>query len=532
MSSLTRTIMLAALVVAPAASALTLGPVVVHSHIGQPFQASIAVHGAHGHVQAHMAPRAAFRAAGMTPPGRNTVYRCRVMGRAGHQRIVVTSRAPVEHPDVTLLLVVDSAHGSRVQELHAALHPVLIPTMHVQSGVEPTMMPSARRDLGAPPGPPSLAPSQSPYRAIGPIRSGESLLDAARAMDPGHHNLGPLMEALVRTNPGAFVDANANGLRVGAVLHRPNSSVVRTISSTRALHFLRAQYTAWVRAHARHSPSAHHAVAHKATVIPAVRPTPLVSHPLKPTSPIKDTPLSPANPPAAPTTITSTPMAPLSLVGLTQASLRPIPEANGYRSSPPALVLPTTVPTATGAAHQTAPVTPHPDPTPSVPAVHTAPPHATYGGIPIHQLVDLAILIIAVLGVRQFVWSRRTDGTFLRGPLARLFARPSGGETPTPATPAASAPTEPARIPSYETPVTPSAAEPLRSEGAPAHPQASTGSSLVVAVAHRDDQILKLDLARAYADMGEIAAARELLTQVRAYLDGARKPALDDHSHG
>jgi FimV-like protein len=55
---------------------------------------------------------------------------------------------------------------------------------------------------------------------------------------------------------------------------------------------------------------------------------------------------------------------------------------------------------------------------------------------------------------------------------------------------------------------------------------------LVVAVAHRDDQILKLDLARAYADMGEIAAARELLTQVRAYLDSARKPALDDHTHG
>ncbi len=535
MSTLSRAIVLAALAAAPVAEALTLGPLVVHSRIGQPFQASIAIHGAHGYVQAHMAPRAAFRAAGMRPPGRKTAYRCRVTGQSGHQHIVVTSGAPVEHPDVTLLLVVDSAHGSRVQEYHTALHPVLIPTMHAQSGVEPTMMPPTRRGLGAPPGPPSPPSMRSPYRPIAPIRPGESLLDAAHAMDPGHHTVGPLMEALVRTNPSAFVDANANGLRVGAVLHRPDPSVVRTLSPAHALRFLRAQYAAWLRAHA---------AVHQATVVAAARSAPLAPHALKSAPAVKGKPLSPPKR-TRPTAIAAgAATAPLSLVGLTQASLHPVPDTNGRSSSSKASPLSPTAPTVTKATHHPAVVVAHSSPTPGVPVARTAPPqaphpHAAYDGIPIHQLADLVILIIAVLGVRQFLRQRRAGGGSLRSPLARLFARPAGGATPTPTVPVApvtpaapaSAPAEPARIPSYETPAAP-APEPPRPADPPARTPSTTGSSLVVAVAHREDQLLRLDLARTYVDLGELTIARDILTQVRAGLEAAHKPALDDHAHG
>lgn len=550
MSTLSRAIVLAALVASPVAEALTLGPLVVHSRIGQPFQASIAIHGARGPVQAHMAPRAAFRAAGMKPPGRQTTYRCRVTGQSGHQRIVVTSGAPVEHPGVTLLLVVDSAHGSRVQEYHATLRPVLLPTMHVQSGLEPTMMPPARRVLSAPPGPPSPPPLRSPYRVIGPVRPGESLLDAARAMDPGHHNLGPLMEALVHTNPGAFVDANANGLRVGAVLHRPSPSLVRALSSAHALRFLRAQYVAWVRLHASRPAVAPHLAAPGATLPPhsatAVRPAALTPHPLVTAPTLKGQPQPRRQPARATPTRPVASLSALSLAGVARPPARPIPEA-ARRAAPAAGPLSAAALAVTGVTGHAVSVPPPPrstprtpsTPTPSTPAAATpaVAAHGLIGGIPAHQLADLAILIIAVLGVRQFVRQRRTGGGFLQSPLTRLFARPAAGDTPTPPTPvvpvapAAPAPAEPARIPSYETSAAP-APEPPRPADPPARATSSTGSSLIVAVTHRDDQILRLDLARTYVDLGEIAVARDILTQVRASLEAAHKPALDDHSDG
>ena len=544
MSTLQRAIVLAALIASPIAEAMTLGPLVVHSDIGQPFQASIAVRGAAGPVRAHMAPRAAFRAAGMRPPGRDTVYRCRVTGQSGHQHIVVTSGGPIEHPDVTLLLVIDSTHGSRVQEYHAALRPVLMPTMHVQSGIEPTMMPSGGTGFGAPPGLPSPTLSRSPYRVIGPIRPGESLLEAARAMDPGHHNLGPLMEALVRTNPNAFVDANANGLRVGAILRRPSPSVVRAVSSARALRFLRTQYAAWIQAHAVPT------MAHRAVAIPVAQSAPLTPRPLA-TVPVA---AHTAGRPDRVATATSGAATALSLAGVVQPPVRPIPESDGRPSFSSGFPTSAATLTGAGAIGHHAPTAARSRPAPSVPVAHVAPVHVVYDGIPIHQLADLAILIIAVLGIRQFVRQRGTGGGFLQSPLARLFARPAHGDTqaptapaaavtpPVPTAPVAPAPAEPARIPSYEMPVAaPAAPEPQVSESQqpdnrPARPKASTGSTLVVAVAHRDDQILRLDLARAYVDLGEITVAREILTQVRAGLEAAHKPssdkpALDEHAH-
>ena len=535
MSTLSRVIVLAALAASPVAEAMTLGPLVVQSHIGQPFQASIAVRGARGRVYAHIAPRAAFRAAGMTPPGRDTVYRCRVTGRAGHQRIVVTSGRPIEHPNIALLLVINSPHGSRVQEYRAALRPVLLPTMHVQSGIEPTMMASTDRVLSAPQEPTFPTPARSPYRAIGPIHPGESLLDAAGAMDPGHHNLGPLMEALVRANPEAFVDDNANGLRVGAILHRPAPSVVRALSPAHALRFLRAQYTAWTRIHAPHPVVTRRFTASQAVAVPVAHSAPLAPKPLL-TAPVvahKPRLQQKLDQQAAVTPGASA--VPLSLTGAAQSPARPIPEADDTRSPTPALSVATLA--VTGVTGHPVPVDTRPTPTSSVSATPANPPDAAYDGIPIHQLADLAILVIAVLGVRQFIRQRRTGGGFLRSPLANLFARPQGDAVQAPSTPAApasapaSAAVDTTRIPSYGVSATHTAPTPTPSENGPPCPP-SAGASLVVTVAYRDDQILRLDLARAYVDLGEIAVAREILAQVRAGLEGMHKPALDDRTDG
>lgn len=533
MSILTRAFVLTALAVSPMAAAMTLGPLVVQSRIGQPFQATIAVHGARGPVRVHMAPRAAFRAAGMKPPARGTAYRFRVTGPRDHRHILVTSAVPIDHPHLTLLLVVDSAHGSRVQEYHAALRPVLLSTMHVQSGVEPSMMP-AHRDLGAPPGPAAAyAPPSSPYRVIGPIRPGESLLQAARAMDPGHRNVGSLMEALVHTNPGAFLDDNANGLRVGAVLHRPDPAIVRALSTARALQFLRDEYTAWVRAQAPR----HHATISHAVVDPAPQPAPMVSRPLASAPAVK--PQSPHEPARARSAAWNTPTTSALLSVMTQPAANPIPETSEAPVAVGARSLSAMTLAVTGVMGHPVRVAMHAHQPPAIrPSLvpHPAPvPHGPTFVFPAQELADLVILIIAVLGVRQFLRHQRTAGTSLPSLLARLFTRPSGrpDNPPTPvvaATPVAPVAGPPDTVPIPSHGPSPAPEAPVSPPPQSSEPPSARASSLVVVVAHREDHLLRLDLARTYVDLGEFTIAREILTQVRAGLEAAHKPALDGES--
>ncbi|MDA8381492.1 MAG: hypothetical protein M0037_00190 [Betaproteobacteria bacterium] len=513
MSSLTRTIVLAALAVAPAASALTLGPIVVHSDIGQPLRATIAVHHARGPLRVHLAPRAAFRAAGLTPPAHEAAIHCRVKGSRSFRRIVLTSTAPIDHPRLTLLLAVDSAHGSLVQEYHAALRPVLLPTMHVEFNRRPAMTP--------PPGPLAPPSPRTPhYRAVGPVRPGESLLQAARAMTPGFRDPAVLMEALVHRNPQAFVRGNANGLRAGAILHRPSRAAVAAISRAEALRFLRAQYAHWVggetqapahqpiRALEKPKASAQGSVRQKAPAAPHIRSAPrgAIARALKSSSALSGQALpAPALPsqPKHP--------APKASSGSSPTVWTPVafPAVRAPR--------PSSAPTVAGALRA------HPATLPQAAAPHPSS-QTPHGDIPARAWIDLTVLIALALGLRH--WLKQCKSTGASGlPFAGLFRGPAP-VAPTPAAPTLAPASPGAAANASATPAsTESATEPhSRPTPQPLPVRPGANGTLVVTVAQRDDQIIKLDLARAYVDLGEIGTARELLMQVRPDLGDERVP--------
>ena len=526
MSSLTRTIVLAALAVAPAAGALTLGPIVVHSDIGQPLRATITVHHARGPLRVHLAPRAAFRAAGLTPPAHEAAIHCRVEGSRSFRRIVLTSTAPIDHTRLTLLLAVDSAHGSLVREYHAALRPVLLPTMHVESNRRPAMTP--------PPGPLAPPSPQTPrYHAIGPVRPGESLLQAARAMAPGFSDPAVLMEALVHRNPQAFVRGNANGLRAGAVLHRPSQAAVAAISRAEALRFLRAQYAQWVGGETQapaHQPirtlekpkaSTQSSVRQKAPAAPHIRSAPrgAIARALK-SSPAVSGQALPT--PALP----SQPQRPAP-----KASPGPSPTVRIPIASPAVRApRPSSAPTAAGAlrAH---PATP---PQAAVPRLSSQTPH---GDIPARAWIDLTVLIALALGLRHWLKQRKSAGASGL-PFAGLFRGPAPvAPAPTPIPASAPTPASASHGAAANASATPASTEPTAEPHSPPAPQPlpvrpGANGTLVVTVAQRDDQLIKLDLARAYVDLGEIGTARELLMQVRINLKAEHAPNREKMEQG
>lgn len=373
----------AALLLTPlAVPAATLGPMVVQSPIGQPLRAYIPLHG-HGPFTARIAPRAAFRAAGLAPPGARTRLSCQVQTTRQGQAIIVTSTGPIEHPDVTFLVAVNTPHGSLVQEYHAALLPVL--------------MPVPRR-------------TTPHYRRLGPIHPGESLLEAARAMAPWPSDHGALMEALVERNPGDFDHDNANGLRVGAILRRPPHSVVEAISRAQALRFLRAQYTAWESYQTPLAPK---------------RPA---AHPVPPTA--KAPPKKVASPPVD-TVKVKTPVVdaartrPDKSLSPLKGHLLPVKKIT-------ASTLPSASLAATGIIGQPLSVAAAPVRQPLfVPLTPVPPPPQTGSGIPLHNWLDLIVLAIIVSGIYHWKKTRKAAA------LAAAISAPT--PSPAPTTPAVEA---------------------------------------------------------------------------------------------
>ena len=106
----------------------------------------------------------------------------------------------------------------------------------------------------APPTPAAPAPSQ-PVAATatasvpgeyGPVQAGDTLSRIVQGMarDDGV-SVNQMMLALVRTNPQAFIGGNVNLLREGAVLRMPDASQARQLSMTEATAEVRSQVARW-----------------------------------------------------------------------------------------------------------------------------------------------------------------------------------------------------------------------------------------------------------------------------------------------
>lgn len=112
--------------------------------------------------------------------------------------------------------------------------------------VAPTPQPAAEPAAPATAAPVAAAPvAPSIPGEYGPVRAGDTLGRIAASMQRDGHSLDQTMIALLRANPEAFIGGNIHLVRTGAVLRMPGNDVLAQASADEARTLVREQTGAW-----------------------------------------------------------------------------------------------------------------------------------------------------------------------------------------------------------------------------------------------------------------------------------------------
>ncbi|NZA26090.1 ferrous iron transporter B [Luteimonas sp. SJ-92] len=236
-------------------------------------------------LQARLASPDTFARIGLEPPqGLVSDLQFTVaLDASGRPVVRVTSVAPVQQPLLTFLVEVDWGQGRLVREYSALIDtpdtvaapaqppiqapdaaptgtivrpPVPVPAEPV--AVEPSTDPAeelAAPEPSATPAPPSqpAAPAPAPAATAmsvpgeyGPVQAGDTLSQIVQRIGPDDGvSLNQMMLALLRANPEAFIGGNVNLVRQGAVLRIPSREDATSLSVTEATAEVRAQVARW-----------------------------------------------------------------------------------------------------------------------------------------------------------------------------------------------------------------------------------------------------------------------------------------------
>jgi pilus assembly protein FimV len=264
---------LAALIVgSPAAMALGLGDIHLHSSLNAPLDADIDLIGATpedlANLKAQVAPREEFVKNGLDWPAfLSSVTLNPVHTSDGRDIIKVHSAQPITEPFVTLLVEINWARGHVAHEYTVLLDPplytpdqgqaaapVAAPAVGATSprggAIQRAPAATAEAQPAAPAAPPQAPPVASAaagsaaqtYR----VQRGDTLsrIAAHESTSSTTPELRRWMVATYQDNLDAF-DKNMNVLRAGAVLRLPDSTALGAVSASEALTEVRRQYAAW-----------------------------------------------------------------------------------------------------------------------------------------------------------------------------------------------------------------------------------------------------------------------------------------------
>lgn len=287
----------AALVSPLSAWALGLGQIKVLSQRDQPLLAEIPVISNDSReleaLQARLASPETFARIGLSPPQGivSDLQFSVALDARGRPVIRVTSAVPVQQPLLTFLLEVDWGQGRLVREYSALLDtpqtaaapaqppiqeatidpgntvvrlPDPPPPAEPLTAAEPTAIPLPPREQQTAGIPEPLTaqepvaiplPSADPAATAAPIdviagdetravRPGETLGGIAASLDRGF-SLDQTILALLRANPEAFIDGNANRLKAGAVLRIPDNAGIAQYTPDEAAVVVREQAAQW-----------------------------------------------------------------------------------------------------------------------------------------------------------------------------------------------------------------------------------------------------------------------------------------------
>ena len=280
------------------ASALGLGQIEVKSKIGQPLLAEIPIVTSDPteleQLQAGLASPETFARIGLRPPIGiiADLQFTQALDARGNPVIRVTSTQPVSEPLLTFLVEVDWGQGRLVREysalvdtprtVSAPLQPdIAAPTVEapaiIERPAEPTETVATEAEPESDPVPsetPASEPAPQDTQAIAPpqqvaiapapvsrpaldgsdyeVRGGDTLSEiAARVGSAG--TLDQTMIALLRANPDAFIGGNINRLKAGAVLRMPGDTAMTELDAQQASAIVHSQVQEW-RASRRAAP--------------------------------------------------------------------------------------------------------------------------------------------------------------------------------------------------------------------------------------------------------------------------------------
>ena len=277
--------------VAGPVAALGLGQIQVKSRLDQPLLAEIPIISNDPaeleQLQARLASPETFRRVGLEPPtGIAADLQFSVaLDAQGNPVIRVTSAQPVNQPLLSFLVEVDWGQGRLVREYSALLDtpntvsapaqppiqaPVAAPPNVIEQPVaapvavepEPASQPQPPIEsapaqepqpqptpvVAAPPQP--AAPAMPAPAQVDPdqlrVQSGDTLSELAAGLAAGRdYTLDQTMLALLRANPEAFIDDNINLLKSGAVLRIPDAGEVASFSRAEAAAVVRDHVERW-----------------------------------------------------------------------------------------------------------------------------------------------------------------------------------------------------------------------------------------------------------------------------------------------
>jgi pilus assembly protein FimV len=222
-----------------AVSALSFGRLTVQSNLGEPLKAEVEVRDLspsdQGSLRLRLASPQAYRLSGLEFDALVADVRALVVRRPdGRHVIQLTTEKVVNNVFVDLMLEARWPAGQRMLGYTLLVSP---------KGVE-SATPITPAVATAEPGAAALVPSTAPGPAAAGtthlVSPGETLLGVARQYKPEGVSLDQMLVALYRSNPQAFIGANMNRLKAGAVLTVPSTGLVEEVSQPQARELIQA----------------------------------------------------------------------------------------------------------------------------------------------------------------------------------------------------------------------------------------------------------------------------------------------------
>ncbi|MGH8611247.1 MAG: type IV pilus assembly protein FimV [Gammaproteobacteria bacterium] len=166
-----------------------------------------------------------------------------VQPKTGGDYVRIWSKQPVREPVLDFLLEINWWNGRPIREFTVLMDPPRYEATRAPS--PPRAISNRSTGSRAPTASKATAREERVPNVYGPTRAGDTLWRLALDTRPPIANVQQMMIALLKTNPGAFVDDNINRLKQGQILRIPDAAAISSVTPSEGLAAVRRQNALW-----------------------------------------------------------------------------------------------------------------------------------------------------------------------------------------------------------------------------------------------------------------------------------------------